>query len=94
MDGMRTWIIALIALIVGAVGGYVYMQGQASDLAQQVSTLEAQLTEASGKAQSAASDIEALKAQLDEKTKTIEQQQARIAELEAAAQQPAPAQQQ
>ena len=99
MDGTRTWIIALIALIVGAAAGYYYMQSQASDLAQQVSTLEAQLAEARGEAQSAASETEALKAELAEKTKLVEEQQARITELEATAQQPmapepmAPAQQ-
>ena len=86
MEGTRTWIIALVALIVGAGIGYVYMQGQASGLAEPVSTLETQLAEAGEKAQSAASEIEALKADRDEKTKLIEQQQARITELEAASQ--------
>ena len=86
MEGMRTWIIALIALIVGAIIGYVYMQGQASELAEQVSTFETQLAEASKKAQSATSEIEALKADIDKKTKLIEDQQDKIVELEAASQ--------
>jgi uncharacterized protein HemX len=84
MNGMTTWIIALIALVVGAVGGYYFMKTQADELAQQVTVLEEQVAEA----QSAASETEALQAQLDEATKRIEEQQARIAELEAAAQQP------
>jgi len=88
MEGTRTWIIAVIALIVGAAIGYVYMQGQASGLAEQVSTLETRLAEANDRAQSAASENETLKADLDEKTKLVEEQQARITELEAAAQQP------
>ncbi len=88
MDGTKTWIIAAIALVVGAVIGYVYMQGQADELAQQVTALEAQVAEASDQAQSAASENEALKAEFEEKTKLVEKQQARITELEATAQQP------
>ncbi|MDP2621514.1 MAG: hypothetical protein Q8P46_15315 [Hyphomicrobiales bacterium] len=89
MEGTRTWIVALIALIVGAVIGYVYMQSQTGDLTQQVTTLQSQLAEANDKAQSAASEVEALKADVDAKTKLVEQQQARITELEATSQQPA-----
>jgi peptidoglycan hydrolase CwlO-like protein len=89
MNGAGTWITAVIALIVGVVIGYIYMQSQAKDLAQQVSTLQTQLTDANQKAQDAASQVKALQTDLDAKTKLVEQQQARITELEATAQQPA-----
>jgi len=90
MEGTRTWIIAVIALIVGAVIGYVYMQNQASGLAEQVSTLETRLAEANDRAQGAVSESETLKADLDEKTKLVEEQQARIMELEAASRETTP----
>lgn len=89
MEGTtRTWIVALIGLVVGVVIGYVYMQDKVGELTQQMTTLENQLAEANAKVQSAASDIEALKADLDAKTKLAEEQQARITELEATSQQP------
>lgn len=84
MEGTKTWIIAIIALIVGAAGGYFYTQGQVGELTEQASTLETQLTEATEKAQGAASEIASLKADLEDKTKQIEDQSAKIVELEAA----------
>ena len=90
MEGMRTWIIAVIALIVGAAGGYVYMQRQVGELAGQVSTLQTQLNEANEKAQGAASEIEALKDDLEGKTKLIDEQNAKIIELEAVSQETTP----
>ncbi len=84
MDGMRTSIIAVVALIVGAGAAYFYMQRQTSELSDQVSALQTQLAEAD--AQSAASQIEALQADLDEKTKLIGEQTAKLTELEAALQ--------
>ena len=86
MDGMRTSIIAVVALIVGAGGAYFYMQRQTSELFDQVSALQTQLAEADKTAQSAASQIEALQADLDEKTKLIGEQTAKLTELEAALQ--------
>ena len=84
MEGTRTWIIAIIALIVGAAGGYFYTQGQVGELTEQASTFETQLTEATEEAQGAASEVESLKAELENKTKQIEDQSAKIVELEAA----------
>ena len=84
MEGTKTWVIAIIALIVGAAGGYFYTQGHVGELTEQASTLETQLAEATEKAQGAASEIESLKADLEDKTKQIEDQSAKIVELEAA----------
>ncbi len=90
MNGMKTWIFALVALIVGAAGSYAYMQPRIGGLADQVQTLQAQLAAADEKAQGATSEMETIKAGLEEKTKLIEEQQARIIELEAAAQNTTP----
>jgi len=86
MNGMRTSIIAVVALIVGAGAAYFYMQQQTNELSDQVSALQTQLAEADKTAQSAASQIEALQADLDEKTKLIGEQTAKLTELEAALQ--------
>lgn len=97
-EGVQTAIIAVIALMAGALISYVYMQdqvsdlrGQVSELTRQISTMEARLTSANERGRSAISEIEALKADLDDKTKLIESQQARIIQLEAASRSPIPA---
>lgn len=87
MDQMRTWIIAVVSLIVGAAVAYLYTQQQTSKLSEQISMLQTQVVEANKKAQSATSEIEGLKADLDEKTKLIEKQKAKLTKLEAALQQ-------
>ncbi len=78
---MRTWIFALIALIVGGAIGYAYKQGEANQLMEQVSALEAKVTEATA---AAATQIEEMKAELEAKTQLADEQQAEISELEAA----------
>ena len=83
---MRTWIIAVVSLIVGAGVAYFYMLQQTSELSKQVSTLQTQVAEANKKAQSATSEIEGLKADLDQKRKLIEEQKAKLTKLEAASQ--------
>ncbi len=87
MDQMRTWIMAVVSLIVGAAVAYLYMQQQTSKLSEQISMLQTQVVEANKKAQSATSEIEGLKADLDEKAKLIEEQKTKLTKLEAALQQ-------
>ena len=80
MTVRRTFSIAAVALIVGLVVGYVYKQGDANKLAQQVSTLQTQVSDLTQKA-AAATTAEAA---LAEKSKLAEDLQAKVAELEAA----------
>jgi uncharacterized membrane protein len=82
---MRTGIIAIVALVVGAVIVYVYKQGEVTDLAKQVSALETQVADATEKAAAAAAtEIDALKADLAAKIKLTEDQKAKITELDTA----------
>ena len=95
MDGMRTWIIALIALIAGAVISYVYVQGQdvqnrESTLNSQITELETKLAAETKKVQDAQSEINGLKMDLDNKTREVDEQQAKILDLEAKLQQTTP----
>jgi len=82
---MRIFLIALIALIVGAVIGYVYKQGEVNSLTQQVAALKTDVADATEKATSAAAtQIDELKTELEAKGKLADEQQAKISELEAA----------
>ena len=84
---MKTVISALVALVVGAGGMYVYLQGPMKELQTAATSLETQLAEAKTAAESSAAEIvklqEAGKA-LEEKANMAEALQAKVTELEAA----------
>jgi uncharacterized protein HemX len=84
MDQSKNWIAIIVALIVGAGATYFYMQQQSSTLSEQIATLQAQLTDANAKAASATNEIDDLKRELSEQAKLVEEQKAKLAELEAA----------
>lgn len=95
MANTRTLVVAVVALVVGALLGYFYVQSQARDLAGRVTVLESDLAAANDLAGSAAAEAEALEAEngrLEEEVATLraelEERDQRIAELEAAAGQP------
>lgn len=95
MANTRMLVVAVVALVVGALLGYFYMQGQVSDLAGRVAVLESDLAEANDLAGSAAADAEALEAEnnrLEEVVESLraelEERDQRIAELESGAGEP------
>ena len=63
MQESKTWVIAVVALIIGAAIGYYSMNSRMGALTEQVSQLQSEI---------------------DEKSKLVEEQTARIKELEAA----------
>lgn len=92
MTNTRTIVIGVVALVVGALLGYLYMQGQASDLAGRVTTLESELAAANDVAGTAASEAEALEtennrleAEVESLRAELDERDQRIAELEAGA---------
>lgn len=98
MANTRTVIIAVVALAVGALFGYFYVQSIASDLVERVTILETDLASANELAGNASAEAEALtaeKTRLEEEVATlrseVEERDQRIAELEAASGQPATA---
>ncbi|MCP4318510.1 MAG: hypothetical protein GY789_21480 [Hyphomicrobiales bacterium] len=96
-EATKQGLIYAVILIVGIAGGYFYMQSQSSGLSEQISQLEAQVTEEKKKtetiasemkmaSETAAAEIQKLTDELASKVKMIEEQQAKIKELEAASQ--------
>lgn len=95
MANTRTLVVAVVALVVGALLGYFYVQSQTRDLAERVTVLESDLASANDLAGSAATEAEALEAEntrLEQEVATLraelEERDQRIAELEAGADQP------
>ena len=93
----KQWLIYAAILIVGVAVGYIYMQSQSSGLSEQISKLEAQVTEEKKKTETTASEmkkaseaataeVQKLTDELAAKVKMVEEQQAKIIELEAASQ--------
>jgi uncharacterized protein HemX len=90
-DG-RTWITAVIALVVGAAIGYFVAQGQVGDLQARLSTAESEMAQANERAGSMAAEAETLAAEnqrlaqeLETARADIVERDALIAELEAQA---------
>jgi regulator of replication initiation timing len=83
MADMRTWITAIVALIVGAAIGYFVTQGQVGDLEARLSAAETELVQANETAGAMAAEAEELGA---ENQALMEENEALRAELEAAAQ--------
>ncbi len=88
-------LIYAVILIVGIAGGYFYMQAQSRDLLEQISKLEAQVAEEQKKTETTASEmkkaseaaaveVQKLTDELASKVKMVEEQKAKIKELEAA----------
>lgn len=96
MANTKSVVVAIVALVVGALLGYFYVQNQASDLAERVTILETDLASANELVGNAAAEAEALtaeKTRLEEEVAAlrsqVEERDQRIAELESAAGQPA-----
>jgi chromosome segregation ATPase len=79
---MRTWIIAIIALIVGGLIGYYYEKNQVDTLSEQIATFKAQVEQEMAKSKDAGAQVEQLKADLEAKAKEVEDYVAKITDLE------------
>ena len=79
---MRTVIIAIIALIVGAAIGYFYEKNAADQLSAQIADFQAQIAQEMEKTKGATAQIEELKADIEAKAKEIADHVARITDLE------------
>jgi len=83
MGDSRTWITAVIALVVGVAIGYFVVQGQVGDLQARLSTAESELVQANERAGTMAADAEAMAAENQTLTQELENAQAELAERDA-----------
>ena len=96
---MKTVIGALVGLVIGAGGTYLFEQGKVTNLQTNLSALETQLSEAKSTAESSASEFAKLQdagkskadaavadltKSLEAKTQEVSSLQAKVTELEAA----------
>lgn len=79
---MRTFIVAIVALVVGAAGGYFYEKNETGKLSAQMAAVEAQIAKEMEATKSATAEIESLKADVAAKTKEIADYVAKVTDLE------------
>lgn len=79
MGDSRTWITAVVALVVGGAIGYFVAIGQVSDLEARLSTAETELMQANETAGTMAADAEALAAENQALNEQVEALEAELA---------------
>ena len=83
MGDSRTWITAVVALVVGGAIGYFVAIGQVSDLEARLSTAETELVQANETAGTMAADAEALAAENQALNEQVEALEAELAARDA-----------
>lgn len=83
MGDSRTWITAVVALVVGGAIGYFVAIGQVSDLEARLSAAETELVQANETAGTMAADAEALAAENQALNEQVEALEAELASRDA-----------